>query len=190
MSPKCAVYRHLNAAGETLYIGCSANPIQRLAGHASKSPWARQVVRVDIEWFSSQEEALRVEERLIREECPPHNRAMTPHRSKWAESLGPKLLAEWMRKNEVTERELGRALGLQVSQVKALLKPTASPRNAKRRCISIVTSGEVQSGAWYRHYSNFGHSLDDPEEDRKWLEKQGVQAPHPMFPTPTRSAAA
>lgn len=75
-NPKSAVYQHLNANGEILYIGVSINPMARFGRHRSCSPWAHQVASVSIEWFDSQAEAYAEERRLVAIHQPPMNRHM------------------------------------------------------------------------------------------------------------------
>ena len=68
-----AVYRHFGADGRLLYVGCTGNPVQRTALHASQTPWFRQIVRIEIEWFETGAEAIAAELEAIRTENPPFN---------------------------------------------------------------------------------------------------------------------
>lgn len=68
-----AVYRHFDAAGLLLYVGCTANPLARTSNHASQARWFRQVVRIEIEHFDSDNEAMAAEAEAIRSERPLFN---------------------------------------------------------------------------------------------------------------------
>lgn len=68
-----AVYRHINAEGETIYIGCTANPLQRLSEHMSQTRWMRSIARIDVQWFDTWHEARAEELRLIAAERPMFN---------------------------------------------------------------------------------------------------------------------
>lgn len=178
-----AVYRHLNAAGETLYIGCSSNPFMRFAGHLSKSSWVTDVVGVEIQWFQSRDEALREEKRLILAERPPNNRLEFPQRRyERPQTNGPRMLAEWMARNAVDDARLAKALGITKSQAKSLLSPKAAPLAKRRFSISAVTSGEVPSTAWSALRPASAASPQDAIEAKEFLMRSGVPVPPPIIP--------
>ena len=70
-----SVYRHYNAEGALLYIGCSINPFMRLRSHEIASVWAVDIVRVEIERFPSSDAALDAECLAIRNEGPRFNKS-------------------------------------------------------------------------------------------------------------------
>ena len=74
MSTPTQLYRHFDADGVLLYVGISANAMQRLAGHGSQSSWASRIARVEIENWPTREEALLAEQEAISAEGPLFNR--------------------------------------------------------------------------------------------------------------------
>ena len=74
---ECKLYRHFAADGVLLYVGISLSPTYRLAQHRASSDWFGQIARVEIESFSSKEEALAAERMAIASEKPRYNRAGT-----------------------------------------------------------------------------------------------------------------
>lgn len=73
MSEKCALYFHLNAAGEYLYVGRSISPIRRSREHSSQAAWYADVARIDIVWCEDVETARRLEKLEIGKLRPKHN---------------------------------------------------------------------------------------------------------------------
>lgn len=71
---KTALYRHYDANGCLLYIGIARRVVQRTADHEKSSGWAEAIARIDVEWHSSREAALKAEAVAIAEEKPKHNR--------------------------------------------------------------------------------------------------------------------
>lgn len=81
------LYRQFDAAGVLLYVGISANALHRQSQHAGK-PWARDVVRVEIENHPSRRAAFKAETLAIRAEKPRYNRTgvarpWTPQIGRW-----------------------------------------------------------------------------------------------------------
>ena len=70
-----SVYRHYNAEGTLLYVGCSINPFMRLRSHEIGLVWAADIVRVEIERFPSSDAALDAECLAIRNEGPRFNKS-------------------------------------------------------------------------------------------------------------------
>lgn len=70
-----ALYRMFSASGELLYIGQSINPAQRLCLHRNDADknWLIDVVRMDLEWFSTRAAAKSAEAAAILAESPLHN---------------------------------------------------------------------------------------------------------------------
>jgi len=71
------VYRCVNVAGETLYIGHTLNLRPRLASH-KKKPWWGDVACVRSSRFSRWEDAYEQEMAEIREIRPRHNKQGNP----------------------------------------------------------------------------------------------------------------
>lgn len=142
-----AVYRHINADGATIYIGCSVNPIQRTATHTSASPWIRDVASISIEWFDTIEAALAAEAALIEAESPIHNTKHCRTNSR-RNVLAPKLLAEWMDAEGVSVHALATRLGVTAERAARLTDVRGMPRLGLRDAIAKVTNGAVPHDAW------------------------------------------
>ena len=67
------LYRHFDAAGELLYVGCSNNVIRRTEQHETQSHWFPEVVTITVEHFGNGLEALAAEAAAIRDENPKYN---------------------------------------------------------------------------------------------------------------------
>lgn len=68
-----ALYRHYSKDDVLLYVGISLSAIDRLSSHTLNSCWARQIARVQIEWFPSRAKAEIAERAAISDESPLHN---------------------------------------------------------------------------------------------------------------------
>ncbi len=66
------VYRFYNAAGDVLYVGCTAYLPYRLEQHKLDKPWWTEVARVEWDQFDTKAEAYRHEHALILELKPRH----------------------------------------------------------------------------------------------------------------------
>lgn len=73
MSGPGHVYRAFDAFGALLYVGCSMNVGQRVAGHQAASAWWGEVATITVAHFPNRDEALAAESRAIAEEMPLHN---------------------------------------------------------------------------------------------------------------------
>lgn len=73
------IYIHRDALGQPLYVGIAMHPRDRNKQHVSKSDWWPAVASIDLQgpWLD-RPEALRAEERLIRQLDPPFNVIYTP----------------------------------------------------------------------------------------------------------------
>lgn len=67
------LYRHFDAGGELLYVGISLHAVVRLTAHKSQSAWFKDIVRIEIENYSSRMEAIRAEIEAIKTEKPIYN---------------------------------------------------------------------------------------------------------------------
>ncbi|MFF4791877.1 GIY-YIG nuclease family protein [Streptomyces sp. NPDC001276] len=70
---RTALYRLSDSAGQLLYVGISAKPLQRWTQHAAEKPWWPLVSTMTLEWFDSNAEALAMEALAIQSEWPQHN---------------------------------------------------------------------------------------------------------------------
>lgn len=68
-----AVYRFFDAGKRLLYVGASADPAKRWGFHEANAEWWADAIRVEVAWFTTRAEALRVERRTICDETPVHN---------------------------------------------------------------------------------------------------------------------
>lgn len=143
-----AVYRHLNAAGEILYIGCSINPMGRYDIHRSHSSWARDVTRIDIQWFDTLDQALTEEQRQINTIRPPRNRQVNRKPFLQRLNLGPTVLRHWMRQEGVSVDVFAELTKFSPAEVCNVLKPTARPFYWRRVVICAVTRGRVPPWVW------------------------------------------
>jgi hypothetical protein len=148
-NPPAAVYRHVNAAGETIYIGCSINPMARFGMHRGKSPWATQVVSIAIEWFPSQDAALAEERRLIATEKPIYNRTCTQRaREKLApQILGP-VLKRWIEDRGLTVADFARSADLSEAYIWRVIRCEVSPIYVTAQKIHKATDGVFPWLSW------------------------------------------
>jgi hypothetical protein len=75
MKTGCAVYRHFDKKGVLLYVGTSADPINRYLMHRSRARWNELIATITIEWFPNRDVAMEKERIAIHEENPFFNSA-------------------------------------------------------------------------------------------------------------------
>ncbi len=144
-----AVYRHVNAAGEALYIGCSANPLQRTQDHASTAPWALQIARIDVMWFRDRKSAFEAEARLIQEEKPIYNGIK---RTSVKVSYPPsQALADYLTATGLKKPEAAELFGISRVYIYGLLNGERDPSTAVAERIQRVTNGAVPVSSWGNH---------------------------------------
>lgn len=68
-----ALYRLRNKGGDLLYVGISEDPYRRWTEHAGDKPWWPQVVRLELDWHASRDEAAAAETEAIGTERPTFN---------------------------------------------------------------------------------------------------------------------
>ena len=73
MSSQTHLYRHFDANGELLYVGISANPVQRQLGHRTNAPWFPQIAKIEISQYPNKEVAEAAEKKAIMGEQPKFN---------------------------------------------------------------------------------------------------------------------
>ncbi len=140
-----AVYRHLDAQGRTLYIGCSADPFRRTELHVSSSSWARQVARIDVEWFADRKQAFAHEAKLLRDERPPFNNISRPERDRFPK---PELLDKYLKDSGLTQTQGAIVLGVSLSFLNALLTGARVPSGKIAAHIQERTDGAVPVSSW------------------------------------------
>lgn len=70
------LYRHYDVDGNLLYVGVSADALDRYSGHkAKKSEWIHLVSRIEITHYNTRSDALKAEKSAIVNERPPYNKA-------------------------------------------------------------------------------------------------------------------
>jgi predicted GIY-YIG superfamily endonuclease len=129
------LYRHFNNEGALLYVGISLNALNRLGQHKDHSHWFATISRVEIENFSTREDALEAEALAIHDEKPLHN-IMRPQRAKLVEELAQRdadiakqafksrreLTGRIVQFNAIyTHQEAGAILGVKTTSVHGLI---------------------------------------------------------------------
>lgn len=71
--PHC-LYRLFDAAGRTLYIGCSIDPFSRIGHHGNVQSWRQNLASATFEWYPDQITGMRAEAAAILIEGPIYNR--------------------------------------------------------------------------------------------------------------------
>lgn len=72
------VYRHFDADGRLLYIGCTCDPVVRIALHRAQSRWYEQIARIEMVRYPDPTLAIEAEADAIRVERPPYNTTGKP----------------------------------------------------------------------------------------------------------------
>lgn len=67
------LYRHFDSSGALLYVGISVSALQRLKAHRDGSAWFDSIARVEIQAFTSRQEAEAAERAAIQSEKPRWN---------------------------------------------------------------------------------------------------------------------
>jgi predicted GIY-YIG superfamily endonuclease len=124
----CALYRHFDASDNLLYVGISLHPINRLDQHRKISPWAGDIVRVEIQHLETREIALEAEWDAIQNEKPKHNIQKTKSRKPTrGEELVEESHVELLEQVTVfqpmyTLAEAGYALSIGPTQIKRMVQ--------------------------------------------------------------------
>lgn len=151
---KTAVYRHFDADGRLLYVGCSSDPHGRFVNHKCKSAWAFQVATISIEWFENRATALAAERAAILTEKPPFNSALGGKQGKaWSDNLGHIYVSQWLKSSGVTIKEFADRLGVRVGEARLLATEVRHIRIPKQLNLCIASDGYVPQKAWDRLYT-------------------------------------
>lgn len=82
MTERTALYRLYDTNGKLLYIGITRNLNTRWYTHAREKDWWPKVVRKEVEWFETREEADRAERAEVLRWRPKFNRTYNPGRAR------------------------------------------------------------------------------------------------------------
>ena len=154
MTRPAAVYRHFDAEGELLYIGRSHNPVARLDAHMARSPWAKQITSVTLDWFDSDDEAKAAEREAIAAECPPCNRSRIRRPKRLSEEqmgrhpLGM-TLAQYLAETNTPQCAIAACLGVRHATVSAWVSGGSRPRLRLAVAIERMTDGAVPVTSWF-----------------------------------------
>lgn len=149
-----AVYRHYDAAGCLLYVGCSSDPHSRFVNHKCSSPWAFRVATISLEWFDDRATALAAEKAAIEAERPPYNSSLGGRRGRaWSENLGHVYITQWLKSSGVTLDEFAARLGVSIAEARRLASEVRHIRTPKQCNVCIATDGYVPTAAWDRRYA-------------------------------------
>lgn len=148
---RTALYRHFDADGSLLWVGVTANPFLRLAGHMSTSDWRDSVARVEIERFDSRGAAEAAETQAILSERPRFNRQASrcAPRGRYRKQEEPATeLARWMKANRITNTAMAERLGVTQSAVSYYARGARVPHRKVQQAIETATFGAVPASSW------------------------------------------
>jgi len=205
---RTAVYRHFDADGRLLYIGCSHDPLYRFMGHKSASSWAHEVANISVQWFDDREAALEAERKAIMTDRPAHNAIPGERQYKpWPANQGHVLLCEWVRDYGFSVEDFAFRMGMPVRAAREYFNRVRHPRVPVRMNICIATDGCVPLRGWDRHAcaiyrrrfvpvvglsrgscaeSNLKHALDCVAQ---WAKRGTSLSPYASFLLSQRDAA-
>lgn len=72
----CCLYTIKDKKGDVLYVGISISPINRLSSHFKEKKWIEEVADISIEWYKTEEEALKSESLRVWELNPRYNKVL------------------------------------------------------------------------------------------------------------------
>lgn len=172
----CAVYRHFDATGQLLYVGCAANPSARMGQHVSRSPWATSVTLITVQWHPNKAAALEAETAAIAAESPVFNRLHHPRipAPKQRTLAGP-LLARWFVHRGIDPKALAKRLGVRASTLDDILAGRKSVHAVTAEKIEAATDGWLCRYVWNRDGWCPPHANHQEREQTRWLLSQ-IQA--------------
>jgi hypothetical protein len=147
---RTAVYHHIDADGVIQYIGCSAAPAERFRQHLSSSPWAKQVVRIDIEWFDTRKDALAVELARIKSVRPPMNRQLKQYgkRNNWSGNDGHRYVKAWADKFGLDASAVAKSFFVSKAYAVRLMSEPCHPRMQAIARFCVASDGYVPDYCW------------------------------------------
>ena len=154
---KTQLYRHYDSNKKLLYVGISLSAVNRLAQHRDTSHWFSDIANIEIETFSTREEALLAERKAIVNENPVcnihHKRTLKEieqeeklRAAEFAQKAKQQLFTRYVSYN-LTYRfdELPRILGVSKRQIDECVKQgqlytfETEPRQSRHRKIVMVS---------------------------------------------------
>lgn len=72
------LYRAFDSSDRLLYVGIAVNWARRWGQHSERSPWFRQVTRIELTEYPNRADAIAAEKRVVQTEHPLHNIEHTP----------------------------------------------------------------------------------------------------------------
>jgi hypothetical protein len=181
MTAPFAVYRLRDRSGALLYIGQSANPALRLNSLKAKSPWITEVATIDVQWFSSRQEAIDAEAAAIRREAPRHNiqHSQTHRRPRREAQVAGRALGIWMERHGVSEPEMAARAGVSLAGLRRIVACTTTPNNRIAQRLSDATGGDLPYFVWGRPKTAAVHHRDQVPRIVNVLRAYGVEWPAP-----------
>lgn len=176
-APKAvAVYRMFDADGQLLYIGQSVQPWARPMQKLGEDDWPLRIANIAVRWFSTREEALAEEQRLIQKLTPPFNVQHNPKvKAKRPPSYGGLVLARWLERRNVTPDEFAAMAQIAPVTVRGLLAKNTYPISRTSRAIESATDGEIPDVVWERG-ARIPHWARAQEKAVQLLAEVGVVA--------------
>lgn len=146
---RTALYRHFDADGTLIYVGVTANPLQRLAAHECGSAWIQEIARTDYEWFPTLALALAAEATAIRSERPRYNiRCAAEVRPREPRRRPRTPFGQWMRQTGARQVDVAAALNVSQPTVSKLARGAILPALTTANGIERLTSGAVPASSW------------------------------------------
>lgn len=147
-----AVYRHFDAEGQLLYIGCSTNPGARHQTHRCTSHWALKVATISVQWFENRAAAMEAEAAAISAEAPLHNIQHHPvrPRKKWDRANAHPFIRAWMKAEGLSLRAAAERCGMSPSRFREIADGEAVPRRSGQEAIVLGSNGLVPDDCWGR----------------------------------------
>jgi predicted GIY-YIG superfamily endonuclease len=147
---RAAVYRHYDAQGVLLYVGCSTDPIARTKSHRSKANWFDQVARIDVEWFDSKSDALAAEREQTQALSPRYLPASPDRKRRSAEPQT--VLAQYIATQPKRPMaEWADDLGVSRPMIYDLMSGERLPSLPVAKRIADATDGAVPLSSWKNH---------------------------------------
>ncbi len=153
----CSLYRAYGSSGVLLYVGISCEIFARIRCHQTKSRWFNDLEHIYIEKFPNRYAALSAESKAIKEERPKFNIA-----GAWKEEIKPiekpkyiqsgnggVALKKYLEKNQITQREFSKKLGVSDGAITRWVKGERIPKMKLIMKIKKETNGEVNPQDFY-----------------------------------------
>ncbi len=146
-----ALYRHFDGQDRLLYVGVTANPLQRICDHNAHSPWFLLVARTVYEWHPDRVSAEDAETTAIQTEAPLHNVRVSvghprgPYRDR-NENLTT--LSRWLSASKIPQSDLAAQVGVTQPTISRFASGTMKPSLAVAMMLERATDGAVPVDVW------------------------------------------